>query len=274
MYAYHAAISNHGQENVTDQTQPFAGKVAIITGSTRGIGLATARMILSGGGQVTISSRKPEACEAAEKKFAAAGHDVLAVPAHAAREADVQNLVAQTLAHYGRLDIVVANAATNPVFDPLTDLPDESFARILETNLSGPLRLARHALPHIAAAGGGAMVLVSSVNAKFGMAGSGAYGISKAALEQMTRQLAVEWGRRGVRVNAVAPGTVRTDMVRALVDRPGFLDGILRDTPLGRIAEPEDAAAAICFMASAAARHITGQVLTVDGGQTITRGTV
>jgi NAD(P)-dependent dehydrogenase (short-subunit alcohol dehydrogenase family) len=164
----------------------------------------------------------------------------------------------------------VANAGTNPVFDALSDLPETSWARILETNLAGPWRLARFALPHIAAGGGGAMVLVSSVNAKFGMAGSGAYGISKAALEQMTRQLAVEWGGRNVRVNAVAPGTVRTDMVRALVERPGFVDGILRATPLRRIGEPEDVAAAILFLA--AARHVTGQVLTVDGGQTIARG--
>lgn len=115
------------------------------------------------------------------------------------------------------------------------------------------------------------MVCVSSVNARFGMAGAGAYGISKAALEQMTRQPAVEWGERKVRVNAVAPGTVRTDMLRTLAAQAGFVEAIIRKTPLGRIAEAEDVAAAILFLASGAARHITGQVLTVDGGQTIAR---
>jgi NAD(P)-dependent dehydrogenase (short-subunit alcohol dehydrogenase family) len=178
------------------------------------------------------------------------------------------------MSHFGRLDIVVANAATNPVFDPLTELTEESWLRILNTNLSGPRRLARLSLPHIAAGGGGAMVLVSSVNAKFGMTGSGAYGISKAALEQMTRQLAVEWGGHGIRVNAVAPGTIRTDMIRELAARPEFIDGIVRATPLRRIGEPEDVAAAVLFLVSQAARHITGQILTIDGGQTITRGSV
>jgi len=250
------------------------GRVAIVTGSTRGIGLATARMIAMAGGRVVICSRKPDACEAVRATFAAEGYEVLAVPGHAAREQDCANMVARAVESFGRLDMVVANAATNPVFEPLASLAEDSWERILETNLSGPLRLARHALPHLAAAGGGSMVLVSSVNAKFGMVGSGAYGISKAALEQMTRQLAVEWGPKHVRVNAVAPGTVRTDMVRKLVERPGFLDGIVRSTPLGRIGEPEDVAAAIMFLLCEAAKHITGQVLTVDGGQTITRGAV
>jgi dehydrogenase/reductase SDR family member 4 len=250
----------------------FAEKVVIVTGSTRGIGLAVARMIAESGGRVVISSRKAEACESVRADFAARGHDVLAIPAHAGRADDVARLVSDTVRHFGRLDVVVANAGTNPVFAALTDLPEDSWARILETNLAGPLRLARCALPQIAAGGGGAMVLISSVNARFGMKGSGAYGISKAALEQMTRQLAVEWGESGVRINAVAPGTVRTDMIRALEARPAFLESIVNATPLGRIAEPEDVAHAVAFLASTAARHITGQVLTVDGGQTITRG--
>jgi dehydrogenase/reductase SDR family member 4 len=249
----------------------FDGKVAIITGATRGIGLATARLLAGCGARVVISSRKSEACEAVSRELAAAGHEALPIPAHAAREGDLAQLVAGTLQSFGRLDIVVANAATNPVFTPLAELPEDSWARILETNLSGPLRLVRHALPHLAAAGGGALVFVSSVNAQRGVKGSGAYGVSKAGLEQLTRQLAVEWGERGVRVNAVAPGTVRTDLIRRLAERPGFMDSVLGSTPLGRIAEPEDVAGAIAFLASGWARHVTGQVLTVDGGQTIAR---
>jgi len=255
-----------------DKLFSFADRVAIVTGSTRGIGLAIARLIAGAGGRVVISSRKPEACEAVRADFAALGHDVLAIPAHAGRSEDLARLVSLTLSHFGRLDVVIANAATNPVFDPLTELSEESWDRILSTNLSGPLHLARLALPHIAAGGGGAMVLVSSVNAKFAVAGSGAYGISKAALEQMARQLAVEWGGQGIRINAVAPGTIRTDMIRELAARPEFIDRIIRATPLRRIGEADDVAAAVLFLASEAARHITGQVLTIDGGQTITRG--
>jgi dehydrogenase/reductase SDR family member 4 len=249
----------------------FGGKVAVITGATRGIGLAAARLLAQCGARVVVSSRKPEACEAVKSELEAAGHEAIAIPAHAAREADLAQLIARTVESFGRLDVVVANAATNPVFTPLAELPEDSWARILDTNLSGPLRLARHALPHLAAAGGGAFVLISSVNAQRGVKGSGAYGVSKAGLEQLTRQLAVEWGERRVRVNAVAPGTVRTDLIRRLAERPGFMDSVLGSTPLGRIVEPEDVAAAIAFLASDSARHITGQVLTVDGGQTIAR---
>jgi dehydrogenase/reductase SDR family protein 4 len=234
----------------------MTGRVAIVTGSTRGIGLATARRFAEAGARVVISSRKLEACEAVRAELAAAGHDVLAVAAHAARREDLARLVDATLSHFGRLDVVVANAATNPVFDPLTELPEESWVKILNTNLAGPLHLARLALPHIAAGGGG----------------SGAYGISKAALEQMARQLAVEWGGRGVRINAVAPGTIRTDMIRSLTARPEFIEAVVRATPLRRIGEADDVAAAVLFLACEAARHITGQVLTIDGGQTIARG--
>ncbi len=247
------------------------GRVAIITGSTRGIGWASAEVMASLGARVVISSRKADACEAARHALAERGFDVIAVPAHAARDEDLARLVQCTLDHFGQIDIVVANAGINPSFDPLTDLPDENFQRIMDMNLSGPLRLARHALPHVAKQRG-AMVMTPSVNAQVGMKGSGAYGISKAALEAMTRQLAVEWGGHGVRVNAVAPGTTATDMVRALVERPGFLDGIIGTTPLGCLAEPNDVAAVIAFLASDAARHMTGQVLTVDGGQSILRG--
>jgi len=191
--------------------------------------------------------------------------------AHAAREPDIRALIDATLQHYGRLDAVVANAGINPVFDPVTDVTESSWSRILDTNLSGPLRLARHAFPHIAACGGGSMVMMSSLNAHVGFAGSGAYGVSKAALEQLTRQLAVEWGPRSVTVNAVCPGTVRTDMIRSLLERPGFLASVQRATALGRIAEPDDVAGAVLFLLSGLARHVTGQVLAVDGGQSITR---
>jgi len=252
---------------------PFSldGKVAIVTGSTRGIGLATARMLAEAGARVVVSSRKPDACEAVRAQFAAAGHEAIALPAHVGRPEECAALVAGAVRHYGRLDILVANAAANPVADPLETLAPEAWAKVIETNLAGPWHLARAALPEIAKAGGGAMVMLSSITAFVAAEGSAVYGISKAALDQMVRQLALEWGGRGVRINAVAPGTTRTDMIRTLTAQPGWLDAVIARTPLARIGEPEDVAAAILFLASAAARHVTGQVLVVDGGETIRR---
>lgn len=249
----------------------FRGKVAIVTGSTRGIGLATARMLAAGGAHVAISSRKADACQGVADKLNEEGLSALAIPAHAARDEDLARLVGATIDRFGSLDIVVGNVAINPVFDPLADVAEDSWAKVLDTNVSGPLRLARHAYAYLSRPGG-AFVLVSSVNAHFGFVGSGAYGISKAAVEQMVRQLAVEWGPEGLRVNAVCPGTTDTDMIRELADRPGFAELTARSTPLGRIAQPEDIAGSICFLASAKSRHVTGQVLVVDGGQSIMRG--
>lgn len=142
---------------------------------------------------------------------------------------------------------------------------------MIETNLAGPWHLARHALPAMARGGGGSMVMLSSIRSFLPSRGSGAYGISKAALNQMVRQLCLEWGGRNVRINAVAPGTIRTDMVRSLTAQPGWLDAVIERTPLGRIGEAEDVAAMILFLASDAARHVTGQVIVVDGGETVTR---
>lgn len=254
-----------------DPNLVFADKIAVITGGTRGIGLATALHLARGGAKVALSSRKAEACEAVQQRMREEGLDCIAIPGHAASEEDVARLIDATVASFGGIDILVANAGVNPVFDPLTDLTDASWSKVMDMNVGGPLRLARLGLPHVAARGGGAMVCVSSVNGRVALTGSGVYGVSKAALEQMVRQLAVEWGGKGVRVNAVAPGTTATDMIRALRDKPGFMDKVMAGTPLRRIGEPEDVAAVIAFMASDAARHVTGQTLLVDGGQTITR---
>jgi dehydrogenase/reductase SDR family member 4 len=252
---------------------PFSldGKVAVVTGSTRGIGLATVRMLAEAGARVVVSSRKPEACEAVRAELVAVGHDAIAVAAHVGRPEECAALVEGTIRHYGRLDIMVANAAVNPVADPLETLAPEAWAKVLDTNIGGPWHLARAALPEIAKAGGGAMVMVSSISAFVAAEGSAAYGISKAALNQMVRQLALEWGGRGVRINAVAPGTTQTDMIRTLTAQPGWLDAVIARTPLARIGDAEDVAGAILFLASSAARHVTGQVLVVDGGETIRR---
>lgn len=246
------------------------GRVALITGSSRGIGFAAARAIALAGGRVMLMSRKLEGCVAAARMLRAEGFDAAASAGHAARDEDIRRVVNETIDRFGRLDLLVANAAINPTFDPLADLSDESLQRVMDTNVAGPLRLARHGLPHLPT--GGAMVLVSSVNAGVGFRSGSAYGMSKAALEAMARQLAVEWAEKGIRVNAVRPGATATDMVRKLMEREGYMENVMATTPLRRIAEPEDIGNVIAFLLSDAACHMTGQVLTIDGGQSILRG--
>jgi NAD(P)-dependent dehydrogenase (short-subunit alcohol dehydrogenase family) len=247
-------------------------KVALITGSTRGIGLATAKLMAQSGAKVVISSRKAEACERVCAEFVAAGFEVIGLPCHIGSADDRQQLVEETIKAYGRIDILVANAAINPVFAPLHETDEDTWQKILDTNLTGILHLNKLVLPHMAALGGGAVVMVSSIAGQLGVPNSGAYAISKAAVNHLTKQLAVEWGAKNIRVNAVAPGTTRTDMIRTLVADEAALKTAIAQTVLQRLGEAEDIAAAIVFLASNAARHITGQVLVVDGGQTLTGG--
>jgi NAD(P)-dependent dehydrogenase (short-subunit alcohol dehydrogenase family) len=248
----------------------FKGRTALVTGSTRGIGLACARAFALRGARVVISSRKIDACEEVAAALRDEGLDAIPIAAHAGRDDDLQRLVEGTVREYGALDVVVANAGLNPTFAPLAELGEESWAKVLDANLSGTWRLACHCLPLMRPEG--AFIAISSVTARFGMPGSSVYGVSKAAIEQLVRQLAVEWGPRGIRVNAVSPGTIDTDMIRALAGRPGFLDQIVASTPLGRIGQAEDVAGVVAFLAGDLARHVTGQVVIVDGGQTIMRG--
>lgn len=249
----------------------FDGQVVLITGGTRGIGFAAARMFGLRGAKLVISSRKSEACEEAEKKLALEGIECRALPLHAGAPESAGLLVEEAVRRFGRLDIAIANAATNPVFDPLAELDEELWSKIIETNTTGVLRLAKEVFPELEKTKG-AMVVVSSINAVVGVPGAGAYGVSKAAAEQLVRQLAVEWGKSGVRVNAVAPGTTRTDMIRALAADHDFVRDVEARTPMARLGQPEDVASAILFFASTAAGHITGQVLRVDGGELIARG--
>ena len=248
----------------------LAGKVAIVTGSTRGIGRATAQAFADAGAKVTISSRKPEACEETCRVMREAGHEVLGVPAHVGKAEDIIRLVDATLAAFGRLDIVVCNAAVNPVFATLQDVTEDTWSKIMETNLTGVWRMAKAALPHIAAGGGGSMVLLSSIASLVGTFTEGPYAISKAAENHLAKQLAVQWGPRNIRVNVIAPGMTRTDMIRN--HNPAHVKHAVEHAPLRRMAEPEDIASIALFFASDAARHLTGQLLVADGGGTLLGG--
>ncbi|HEX5515441.1 MAG TPA: SDR family oxidoreductase [Gammaproteobacteria bacterium] len=244
-------------------------KVAIVTGSTRGIGRAIAEYYARAGAKVVISSRKQEACDEVAAEMQAAGYDVLSIPCHVGRKEDLQKLVDQTVAKWGKIDILVCNAATNPTYGPMSELSDDAWNKIMDTNVRGTFWLCNMVLPLMAENGGGSVILVSSIAALRANTTIGAYGISKAAEIGLTRNLAAEWGPKKIRVNAIAPGLVKTDFARALWEDPVRLERAENATPLRRIGEPEDIAGVALFLASNASAYVTGHVLVADGGETI-----
>lgn len=245
------------------------GKVAIVTGSTRGIGKAIAEFYARAGAKVVISSRKQDACESVAAELRESGHEVLAVPCHVGDKGQLQNLVDRTMAEWGRIDILVCNAATNPAYGSMAELSDEAWDKIMDTNVRGTFWLCNMVLPLIAENGGGSVILVSSIAALRANTVIGAYGISKAAEISLTRNLAAEWGPKNIRVNAIAPGLVKTDFARALWEDPVRRERAEQATPLRRIGDPDDIAGVALFLASDASTYVTGHVLVADGGETI-----
>jgi NAD(P)-dependent dehydrogenase (short-subunit alcohol dehydrogenase family) len=244
-------------------------KVAIITGSSRGIGRSIAETMAGLGAKVVISSRRAEACESVAAGIRERSGEATVIACNVSRKSEVEALVAGTLAHYGRIDILVCNAAVNPVFGPLVQLSDEAFDKIMGANVKSNIWLANLVIPGMAARGGGAVVIISSIGGLRGSDVLGAYGISKAADFALARALAVEWGPRNVRVNCVAPGLVKTDFARALWEDEARLAVRTARTPLRRIALPEEIGPIAAFLASPAASFITGEIIVADGGVTI-----
>lgn len=251
-----------------EDRKPLGGRTALVTGGSRGIGLAVARRLLAGGARVLVTGRKPEGLEKAVAELAASGfHDVRTAVAHSARETDVARAFQVAEDAFGPVDVVVNNAATNPVMAPLVDMEVAVFDKILATNLRGYLLVAREAVRRLRAAGrGGSIINISTVGAYRTLDGLGAYGISKAAVNRMTAVLAVELAAENIRVNGVAPGVVRTRFSAALWKDPEVEQLVTRGVPLGRIAEPDEVAGAVAFLASDEARYITGETIVVDGG--------
>ncbi|MBV8602891.1 MAG: SDR family oxidoreductase [Candidatus Eremiobacteraeota bacterium] len=245
------------------------GKVALITGSSRGIGLAIAERMAEFGAKVTISSRKADACEQAAAKIAAAGGTALAHAANISERPALQALVDRTLREWGRIDILVCNAAVNPHYGPLATISDDAFDKIMASNVRSNLWLCNMVIPQMAERRDGAVVVISSIAGLKGNKSLGAYGISKAADFELVRNLAVEWGPSNVRVNAIAPAIVRTDFARRLWEDPQIYANAVARYPLGRIGEPDDVAGTAIFLASRAGAFVTGQVVVVDGGVTI-----
>lgn len=249
----------------------LTGRVAIITGSSRGIGAATARKLAAHGAKVVISSRKQDACDAVAAEINAAYGEgtAIAVAASISRKEDLQNLVDQTRARLGPIDILVCNAASNPYYGPMSGISDDQFRKILDNNILSNHWLIQMALPDMRAAGRGSVVIVSSIGGLHGTASIGVYNISKAADFQLARNLAVELGPDNIRVNCIAPGLIQTDMARALWENEQVMGHIRSVTPLRRIGQPEEIADAAVFLASDASTYITGQSIIIDGGTTI-----
>jgi NAD(P)-dependent dehydrogenase (short-subunit alcohol dehydrogenase family) len=247
----------------------LSGKVALITGSSKGIGRAIAEAMGAFGAKVVVSSRKAAACEEVRDAIVAKGGEAIVVPCNIGSKEELARLVDETQKAYGKIDIVVCNAAVNPHFGPSQQIPDSAFDKVMATNVRSNHWLCQMTIPAMAERGGGAVILVSSIGGLKGSEVLGAYGISKAADMQMARNLAVEWGPRNVRVNCIAPGLVRTDFARALWENPAIYENTVRAYPLRRIGEPNEIAGAAVFLASAAGSFTTGQTIVIDGGATI-----
>jgi NAD(P)-dependent dehydrogenase (short-subunit alcohol dehydrogenase family) len=249
----------------------LTGKVAIITGSSRGIGKAIAERMAEHGAKVVISSRKPGPCEevAAGINAARGAGTAISVPANISSKADLKNLVDETNRQFGKVDIVVCNAASNPYYGPMAGIEDDQFRKILENNVIANHWLINFAVPQMIERKDGAVIIVSSIGGLRGSPVIGAYNVSKAADFQLARNLAVEYGPHNVRVNCIAPGLIRTDFAKALWENPDTLKRATSGAPLRRIGEPDEIAGAAVFLASPAGSFMTGQALVVDGGATI-----
>jgi NAD(P)-dependent dehydrogenase (short-subunit alcohol dehydrogenase family) len=251
----------------------LTGKVALVTGSTKGIGRAIATAMAEHGAKVVISSRKADACDAVaadiNARVAGEAGGAIALPANISRKPELEKLVADTRAQLGRIDVLVCNAAVNPFYGPMSALPDEAFDKILGVNIKANHWLIQMVLPEMVARRDGSVIIVSSIGGLKGSAELGAYCISKAADLQMVRNLAMENGEHNVRVNAISPGLVRTDFARALWENPDNLAYRTAKDPLRRIGEPEEIAGIAVYLASRAGSFTTGQNFVIDGGSTI-----
>jgi len=245
----------------------LAGKVAIVTGGSRGIGRSIAVALAEAGADVCVAARKPEALEETVAAIRATGRKGIAVPTNVREAEGLQNLVAETQKQLGRIDILVNNAATNPQFGPIANLEERAWDTIMNTNVKSAWLLSKFVREAIKEHGdGGAIINVSSTGGLRASGGLGGYSVSKAAIIMLTQVCAKEWGADGIRVNCIAPGLIKTDFSRALWDNEAILKNSLANSPLRRIGDPDEMAGAVVYFASAASSFTTGQTLVLDGG--------
>lgn len=250
----------------------LTGQVALVTGAAQGLGWAIAQAMAAHGAAVVLADIQAQACEEAAAVLRAQGHEALALGCDMADAAQVERLVQAASAWRGHVDTLVCNAGVQGPAGPLAQASDADWQRVWDINLRGAARLAQGLIPGMAARGGGSVVLMSSIAGLRGNASIGLYGLSKAALAQLARNLAVEWGPQRVRVNAISPGLIRSPLSTGLMDNAQFMQRRLALTPLRRVGEPHEVAGVAVMLASPAGAFITGQNLVVDGGTLITDG--
>ncbi len=249
----------------------LTGKTAVITGSSRGIGRAIAERLAEHGAQVVISSRKQDACEAVAARINQTHGEerAIAVPANISSKDDLHHLTDSANRAFGKVDVLVCNAAANPYYGPMAGITDDQFRKIFENNVLANHWLISMVAPQMIERGDGSIIIISSIGGLKGSPIIGAYNVSKAADFQLARNLAVEYGPYNVRVNCIAPGLVKTDFARALWENPDTLRAATADTPLRRIGHPDEIAGAAVYLSSPASSFMTGQTIVVDGGATI-----
>ncbi len=247
----------------------LTGKVAIVTGASKGIGKAIALGLAEAGAKVVLSSRNQESLDEIVKDFEDLGLQAFAIAAKIGNENDHDSLVQKTIAHYGAIDILVNNAAINPVFGPINETDSEAFDKIMNVNLKGPFDLAKKVYPEMKKRGGGSVINISSIGGISPEPMLGIYSVSKAALISLTKVMAKEWGRDSIRVNVICPGLIKTKFSEALWTDEKILKTVMYQQPLKTLAEPETIAGLALLLSSEAGDFCTGGVYTADGGYTI-----
>lgn len=250
----------------------LTGKVALVTGASRGIGLASARAFAAAGASVVISSNETEECVRLAGEFADAGHEAIGIGCDVTDRHDIERLVDRANAHFGRIDVLLCNAGAAPHFGPLSSASDEQYDFTMTVNLRHSIWLTNIVAAQMAGRRDGSIILMSSIACLRGAHRIGLYSMAKAGILQLARNLALEWGSAGVRANSIAPGLIQTNFASGILDDPVVLAKRLDQTPLGRLGQAEEIANVALFLASPAASFVTGQNLVVDGGQTMFNG--
>ncbi len=252
-----------------NSTFDLTGKVAVVTGASKGIGEAIAQLYSSAGAQVVVSSRKQEAVDRVANSINDAGGKAKAIACNMGDMNDVQKLITETITAFGRIDILVNNAATNPTFGPVIETNEAAFDKIMNVNVKGPFELAKKAYPFMKEKKSGSIINISSVGGLRPEAGLGIYSMSKAALISLTKVMAKEWGDDNIRANVICPGLIKTKFSEALWSNDKIMHTMMKMLPIKRVGTPEEIAALALFLGSDASAYCTGSVFTADGGFTI-----